>query len=238
MKFNFKPLISLGIGIFCLSFVPQAKAQVLISLIFGDKINSEKNYFGIHLNESFNSISNFQDTKSLATFNLGLFFSHRFDEKWMLNVEALPKYRKGAKNLEAYSLGSPELDESFADAKVSRTINYMGLPVTMRYFVATSWFVEAGPQLNMRLKARDIFEIEPDEDEAFYKNDVRDQVSKWDFGLVMGTGMFIGKDHAKAVGVRYHKGLSDVLPNLADKQTHGQWSLYLNLPIGRGKMKQ
>lgn len=242
MKFAKQPYkkswLGLGVFILCLLGAPSAKSQVLISLIFGDKLNTESNYFGIHLNESVTGISNFQNTQSLATFNLGLYFSHRWNEKWMLNVEALPKYRKGAKNLTPYSLGSSELDESFSEAEVSRVINYMGLPVTIRYFIKSAWFLEAGPQLNMRLKAQDIFTVDFESDEATYKNDIRNQVSKWDFDVVMGTGLFLGKTQDKAIGIRYHQGISDVLPDLDNKQSYGQWSLFLNLPIGRGKLKE
>lgn len=214
-----------------------SQAQVLMSLIFGDKLNTENNYFGLHLDQSFNSMSNPESHKSFRTFNMGLFFSHKLDEHWMINFDMLAKYRRGVKGLDTYSLGDEALDEVSSEAEVSRSINYLSVPITMRYYASRSIFLEAGPQLSMRLGARDVFEISNDKDQGTYKNDIRDQVNKWDTGVVLGAGMMIGKDKVNALGLRYHGGFSDVMPDFSEKQKHNTWAIYANLPIGRGKMK-
>ncbi|GMQ34216.1 porin family protein [Algoriphagus taiwanensis] len=237
MKTRNKNLILIGLLWVCMCLSHSAKSQVLISLIFGDKINSEKNLFGIHFNESLNSISNFEGTKAIPTFNLGLFFTHKLNEQWMINVEALPKYRKGAKDLAFYSLEDPNLDQIFSMAEINRQINYLGLPISARYLLKDRWFVETGPQINFRLGATDIFTKTSNEDEVIYKKDIREEVARWDFGYVAGIGFLLGKNQENTLGIRYHGGLTDVLPDYPGTNSHAQWAIYTNLPIGRGKVK-
>ncbi|MBN3581484.1 PorT family protein [Algoriphagus aestuarii] len=210
-------------------------AQVIMSLIFGDKLNNESNLFGIHVDVSSNHISDFEPSKSLSTFNLGLFFTHRWENSWELNVDMLAKYRRGAKGLSPYVLEDPTLTAQFAEADLERRINYLSVPVTFRYHVKNGFFGEFGPQISYRLKARDIFETTTPDGNLELEVDVRDQVQKFDFSLVFGLGTYLGKDQVNAFGIRYHAGLTDVMNQYEGNQKFGQWAVYANLPIGRGK---
>ncbi|TDQ19688.1 outer membrane protein with beta-barrel domain [Algoriphagus boseongensis] len=227
-------ILVFGLG---MTFPLVGNSQVLMSLIFGDKLNSEDNLFGIHLNESLNTISNFEPSQSTSSFNLGLFFSKRMNDKWMLNLEMLAKYRRGANEIPAYSLGDENLDQLFQNTSVTREINYLSLPLSARYFLGERFFLEAGPQISLRTGAKDIFESSEDKDILSYKKDIRDQVNRWDFGYLTGIGFMIGKDQVNTLGIRHHESWSDVLIEEPGKQTNSQWALFVNLPIGRGKMK-
>lgn len=216
----------------------EAKSQVLMSLLFGDDLNSETNLFGIHLNESTNHFSNYSDTKDLRSFNLGLFFGHKFNDKYMLNLEMLAKYRRGVKGIPFTESDNPDINSLFAESTAARTINYLSVPISFRYYHTERLFLEMGPQVSMRLKAWDIFEVEESNDLMEYRRDIRDQVSKFDLGYLIGIGMMIGKDKINAIGIRHHKGFNDALKDQAGSQKHSQWAVYANLPVGRGKMKQ
>ena len=63
-----------------------SQAQVIMSLIFGDKLNNEDNLFGIHLDYSWNNMSLSGAQDPMTSFNLGLFYTHKFDENWHLNL--------------------------------------------------------------------------------------------------------------------------------------------------------
>ena len=52
----------------------QGQSQVLISIIFGDKLNSPNLEFGLEGGVNWSQISGFESGKSLSTFNLGFYF--------------------------------------------------------------------------------------------------------------------------------------------------------------------
>ena len=65
-----KKLLSLLVVFFCFQ---QARSQVLMSLIFGDKLNSPNIEFGLDGGVNFSSISNL-DSDYKRDFNLGFYF--------------------------------------------------------------------------------------------------------------------------------------------------------------------
>ncbi len=54
-----------------------ANSQVLISLVFGDALNSPNVEFGLDGGVNFGNIANLESGKSLAMFNLGFYFDIR-----------------------------------------------------------------------------------------------------------------------------------------------------------------
>lgn len=235
---NWKTFILFGLILgFGILTPNKANSQVLMSLIFGDDLNSEKNLFGLHMNESTHHFSNYVTGKDLRSFSMGLFFSHRVNEKWMWNIEMLAKYKRGMKGLPFYDLGDEELNTLFQESTVAKTIKYLSVPFTMRYYRTEKLFLEFGPQVSMRMKAWDIFETREDGNKLTYKHDIRDQINKFDIGYVIGIGLMVGKEHINAIGIRHQQGFSDVIKDTPGNQHHSQWALYANLPIGRGKMK-
>src|SRR4051794_20250857 len=93
----------------CLS-VSQAHSQVIIALLFGDKLNSDKLEFGLARGLNFSHISNIADTKNRSGFNLGLFLNIKLDDNFFLRVEAVPKFPTGVSEMKRYSLNEPGLD--------------------------------------------------------------------------------------------------------------------------------
>src|SRR5262245_8815883 len=76
---NMKKLYLLSIGIILSASV---NAQVLISILFGDKLNTDAIIFGIHVDYSFNELTSIDPQKSLGKLNLALFFDIRLHERW------------------------------------------------------------------------------------------------------------------------------------------------------------
>ncbi|WP_224489228.1 outer membrane beta-barrel protein [Robertkochia flava] len=212
--------------------------QVLMSLIFGDDLNSDKMAFGIHLDQSWNDYSHIDEGKPLRSFNLGLFFTRKFGGHWRGNLAMLAKYKRGTSELAPYSLNDAALDISFAEAQVAREINYLSIPITMQYVLNFGGFMELGPQVSFRTRARDIFKTNYEENTLVYINRIDDEVARWDFGWLAGIGYYLGKEKLTAIGFRYHGGFSDVLKNETGNQTNMQWAIFAQIPIGRGKMKR
>ena len=57
-----------------------ANSQVLISLLFGDALNSPNVEFGLDGGVNFGNIANLESSKSLAMFNLGFYFDIKLKE--------------------------------------------------------------------------------------------------------------------------------------------------------------
>src|SRR5262252_6503332 len=104
-------------------------SQVIIALLFGDKLNSGKMEFGLTGGLSISDISNFEDAKSKTGFNLGLYFDIALSDKWYIHPEAVPKFPTGVSNVVPYSLGDANLDSLLQNGNVTRKIKNIVLPV-------------------------------------------------------------------------------------------------------------
>src|ERR1700744_2807672 len=104
-----------------LTLTVPVKSQVLIALLFGDKLNSDKLEFGLTGGPNFSSISN-SSANVKSGLGLGLYFNFKLSDKWFFHPEALPKSPFGGKNLPVYPLNDQHLDSAFKDGSISRSI--------------------------------------------------------------------------------------------------------------------
>ncbi|MDZ7635190.1 MAG: hypothetical protein U5L72_12495 [Bacteroidales bacterium] len=63
-----------------------ASSQVLISLLFGDALNTDKIEFGLDGGVNFANIANLETSKSLPLFNLGFDFDIKLKNQLMLHT--------------------------------------------------------------------------------------------------------------------------------------------------------
>src|SRR6478736_3345798 len=136
-----KVLFSILLLIICKA----ATAQVLIALLFGDKLNTDKLEFGLFGGPTFSNITN-MDAKAKSGFNLGLYFNVKISDNFFLHPEAIAKEALGAKDIPPYLTGIPEIDESFADGSITRKIKAVSLPLLVQYRIKGGLFVQGGPQ--------------------------------------------------------------------------------------------
>ena len=212
-----------------------ARSQVILSLIFGDKLNSDELMFGLHLQYSWNNLSNMEPSSSLKKFNLGLFLTYKLNDKWQINTEPMAKYSRGASGMTPYTLGDPALDATYTGGSFTRTAGYVGLPITARYLIAERFFIEAGPNIELRINAEDEFKVATPYGDQLLKIDSKDLTSRWDFGFLTGAGTYLGKGKDIALGIRYAPGISDVMKDYDGTQAHQAFYIYTNIPIGRKK---
>src|SRR5690349_4699144 len=189
------PFFKIPFKIFLISCVvclcaSQANSQVIIALLFGDKLNSDKLEFGLAGGLSLGNISNFYDTKTRGSFNLGLYFNIKLDDRWYIRAEAVPKFPTGASELNPYSLHDANLDTLLHDAGVTRKIKNIALPILIRYRIRNLLFAEAGPQLALRTKAKDVFES----GDLTYENKIEDNITRFDFGFAIGVSQKFSND--------------------------------------------
>lgn len=215
-----------------------ASSQVLISLLFGDKLNSPNIEFGLDGGVNYGHIANLENSKMLPMFNLGFYFDIRLKNQLMLHTGVIVKSNQGAGRLNTYSLDNAALDTAFATGYINRKINYFHVPILLKYRFATYFHVEGGPMLGLRAKGYDEFlNSVKDEKDLSYKLDVKDNYKRIDAGIMVGAGAKLSRQpKTTQVGIRYYYGLIDPLKDNPDKpQYFSSLYLYCSIPIGAHK---
>jgi len=220
--------------------VTSAHSQVLISLIFGDKLNSPFLEFGLEGGVNFSDISGLESSGTNAGFNLGFYFDIRSKQNpaWMINTGVIVKSPMGAHSIPVYSLNDVNLDNTFAGGSVNREIRYFNVPILIKYQFKNRIYLKTGPQFGLLAKAFDEFKQEVDKDDVIFKKNIRDQIRVIDAGVAFGAGYHMNVGNGLNVTVQYYYGLVPVMkgdgPNVYNR------SLYLTagIPIGKGKAAQ
>lgn len=226
------------ITFFCIS---SAQSQVLISLIFGDKLNSEFLEFGLEGGLNFSTISNMGSSATNTGINLGFYFDlkSRKNPAWMINTGVIVKSPMGAQDIPVYSLNDENLDNTFAGGSINREIRYFNVPVLIKYQFKNRIYVKAGPQFGLLAKAFDEFKNEINKDDVIYKKNIRDQIHVIDAGLAFGTGYHLNVGNGLNLTVQYYHGLVTVMkgdgPN---NQFNRSFYVTAGIPIGKGKAAQ
>jgi len=236
IKYLFKLIIT---AVILISFSYTAHSQVLISLLLGDKLNSDKLKFGLDGGVNWSNITNLDPSLYKAHFNLGFYFDFLLKEntRWYLHTGVLVKSTMGGQGYSPYTIGNADLDSLFAGGKLSRKISYFNVPILARYQFKNMLYIEAGPNLGLRYKAYDIFYADvKDKNDLTYELDVRDQYNRIDAGVMAGVGFQVLKGTGYNFGMRYYYGLTELLKeNAGDPQHNSTYYLYLSLPVGAGE---
>jgi hypothetical protein len=215
--------------------------QVIISLIFGDKLNSDKIEFGIDGGLNWSELHGLPDSKSFTGFNLGFYFDFKLrNPSWMVNTGVIVKSPMGAGDLPAYSLQDAALDSAFAGGEVSRKIRYFNVPVSMKYYINRHIYAKAGIMLGLRNKAFDEFTNKViDKEDLHYTLKTKDDYHPLDAGLLFGVGYRLFKGSGVNIGLQYYLGLIDVVIDDATPNQYNR-SVYLTagIPIGVAKSKK
>lgn len=232
-SFNMKKSICL----LCIVFMFKgASSQVLIALIFGDKLNTGKIEFGLMTGPGITNISNSQ-SESKPGFNLGLYFNIRISENFYLHPEAIPKSALGGKGIPVYATPDATVNTLFASGTVERKIKSICVPLLARYRIYKTVFVEAGPQLDWNLKVLDVFKAEAsDGNELTYTSKVTSDYNWLSMGLAGGLcWRFKETKSSMSIGFRYYYGLTDLQQSASGTQSHRGSFVFAYIPIGTNK---
>ncbi len=213
----------------------QGRSQVLIALLFGDKLNSGNLEFGLTGGLNASNIQGYQGTNYKTGLALGLYFNIRINDRWFIHPEANPKFPTGVDRLPFYSLEDQVLDSLFMQANITRKVKNIAVPILVRYRIGKSFFAEAGPQIGLRTKAKDEFEA----GDLSYENDITDQITRFDVGLALGLNQRLSKrKNSMSVGIRYYVGLTDIDKLNEGTQRNGVFQALVSIPVGAGKNKE
>jgi hypothetical protein len=214
------------------------QGQVIISILFGDKLNTDKMTFGLMLGNSWNSMSGYSKADAQSNFSLGLFLNVKLNQRLFIQFDALAKYKTGAEGLPVYSLGDPVLDSMFYSGSVQRVISCLGLVPTIQYRFWKNCNLELGPQVLLRLKVKDNFTAGNEGGDLKFEKDISSTATRFDFGISGGVSWQFNKGTGVKISMRYYEGLVDIFHADAGKNATRTVQLNVYLPVGREKKKQ
>jgi len=214
------------------------RAQVLISLLFGDKLNSGKIEFGLEGGLSLSRLEGLDPMKTHQNYNLGFYFDIKTkNPAWMITTGVKVKSTMGAEGLPVYSLQNPALDSSFSGGNITRKINYFNVPIMLKYTFKNKIFAQGGMQLGLRYKATDVFtRTVVDKEDLTYKLDIKNKYHPLDAGVIAGVGYRLEKGNGMNFSFSYYLGLVDArISDSGPNEFNRVFYLNAGIPIGKGK---
>lgn len=218
--------------------VQTAYSQVLMTLIFGDMLNSDALEFGLEGGGNFSAISGLETNKYFTDWNLGFYFDIllKKNKPWYINTGVLVKSRVGAGKLTENDLAL--LADSVWDAPgtYNQKINYFLVPIQIKYR-KNHFYGEGGLMAGLMYKAWVEYQSDVSGFTSIIKDFNKEMVNRIDVGAMVGTGYRFKGRTGWTVGVRYYQGFVDVFKDIP-KTKNRSFFLKVDIPIGRGPKAQ
>jgi hypothetical protein len=214
-----------------------ASSQVLISLIFGDKLNSDGIEFGLEGGFNYMDIGALQANDRLSGFNLGFYFDIRLEGAWHLYTGVLAKSGYGTKGLTEPDLALLQVASQGEGGTHSQYINSFQLPAFIKYRFPSRIYAEAGPQFGLMYKSWVQFDSDIDGTQTRIRVENKDAINTFDVGGAIGVGYRLKPGPAgMTLGLRYYQGFTNAIKGLSGSRNNALF-LKFNIPIGAAKKK-
>ncbi len=214
-----------------------SQSQVLLSLLFGDKLNSERLEFGLEGGLNYSNISDIGSGKALRDYNLGFYFDVTLKDRLHLDTGVLVKSNMGTDNLTVEDLSFLGIVPELEPGNYSQKISYFIVPVLLKYSLKNRIYFEAGPEIALMRKAYVEFNYENDTESIRKKYFNTDRINRIDAGITIGTGYRLMKNDGMTLGIKYYFGLVDVYKEKLGTKNNS-FFLRLNVPIGVNSAKK
>lgn len=228
-----------------LALISPLKSQVLMTVLFGDKLNSDGIEFGLVGGVNWAQISNMESQNYALKWNLGYYFDIRLKNSFSLYTGLLVKSNFGTAklsdkdlaflNASIYQDNSDE--ENRLDGDYSQKMNVFMLPVLAKYKFKNHFHVVAGPQFSLMYKAWIEFNSDIEGREMTMKEFNTDQIHRIDAGLLAGIGYRLMKGTGWTLEAKYYQGFLSVYKNRSSTNNQS-FFIELNIPIGAGNKKE
>jgi len=228
-----------------------AQSQVLISLLFGDKLNTGKIEFGLSGGFNLSYLRNINESKGQNNWNLGFYFDILLKEKspWYIGTGVFVKSNVGGRNVPLDYEGNRAINDSVyidfvaANGKVEKQFNTFYVPLNVRYLSKWGIFVDAGAQAGLVFKTRDLYSADIDGYTLEYQvieGAINNGLYKWfDGGVDVGIGYKTKKASGWKIGVWYYAGLTNIYKNdLGYKAYNSSLYVLATYPIGKKKAEK
>lgn len=212
-----------------------ARSQLIIALLFGDKLNTGTMEFGLVGGPVLSNLTN-SNSEYRSGFNLGLYFNIHPEKKFHIHLELTAKGSLGGENIKPYPVGNDSLNYLFENGSVERIIRSFNVVLMGRYTLSPHFFLDAGIQPDLMFKSKDVFSSDVNGSELQYSIKLNEQINRLDFCLAGGLFYRFGTDRrSMGIGVRYVYGLTDVDKVHDGTQANTSWMATITIPVGAGK---
>ncbi len=239
------------IALIMFSSVQMVQGQVLLSLIFGDKLNSEGVEFGMNGGFNLSYLRGIAEAKGQNNWELGFYFDIllKKESPWWVATGVYVKSNVGGTNIPLDYPGNRVIDDTvytdFEDqnGNVEKQFNTFYVPLNLRYLSKSGIFIEGGAQVGLVFKTHDIYTAEVDDHTLKYdaKVGVKDNaLYKWfDGGVDGGIGYKSKGKTGWKIGVWYYVGLTNIYKNdLGPKAYNSSMYVLATIPIGKKKAEK
>ncbi|RLD92053.1 MAG: hypothetical protein DRJ29_12805 [Bacteroidetes bacterium] len=197
------------------SGIVKGQAALLV-LIFGEKAATENFFFSLKAGVNYSMITNVEEGNNRAGFNFGLVNNIKLTEKFFLLPEFIALSPRGVKDIPTLSTGIPELDDLLGNPEFTdRKLNYIDIPLLIKYHITDRWSVSAGPQVSFLVSAVDIYRSTPIEGITLKTElDIEEAFKTVDLAAVIDL-TFVVSEPVNGKGfnlfARYGRGFIDIL---------------------------
>ena len=220
----------------------EAHGQVLLALLFGDKISSEKFHLGLEIGFNGSDVTGIEGTKYRRGFALGMIAELRLGERWYLQPELMPFYQAGTKDLPEQTFAPPpEVESIVSGNQIKLQTDYFAIPVILKYgILGDELLLGVGGQLNILKSAEEEFTGTSANGHGLdVDQDVKSLLNSTDAGVVLNVEYKIKGDLRPSIVGRYYHGLSDTIAdNPGDAAYNRIFSLMVTMPIGGKAIKE
>ena len=225
---------------FLVLFSVQAKSQVLISILLGDKLNSEWLEFGLEGGLNWARVDGFETNSYAQKWNMGFYFNIRVKENWSIYTGVLVKSNLGLDKLTDGDLTRLNVDKILDPTtgeeivgKYSHKMNTFLVPILMRYNFKNHMFVAAGPQVGLAYKSWIQFDSDISGYDVTTKDYNTDEINKIDAGITVAAGYRMMQGTGWTISGKYYYGFVDTFKEISGTK-NSSFFLTLNIPIGAG----
>jgi hypothetical protein len=215
--------------------IRSARSQVLIALVFGDKLNTPNIEFGLNVGGNFSTLIDHPEAKYNKGINFGLYFNFKLSDHLYLHPELQFMNKMGSRGIDERDLPGSEFEDP--TLKTWRELNYATLVFLPRYKLTNQLYFEAGIHGSLLLSADDLLMVNPeDKAELVYKRFIRSEITTMDVGFDVGLGYKFGKGEGVNLSLRYSQGFINTLKDdsLTPEYNRG-FHVQVGIPIGLGK---
>ena len=220
-----------------------SQSQVLISLLLGDKLNSDGLEFGLEGGINWTNISGMETNDFARKWNLGFYFDIRIKNQWSFYTGVLVKSNMGVDKLtdnDLTAIGATKytnLDLQPLTGDYSQKMNSFLVPALIKYKFKNNLYAELGPQFGLAYKSWVEFESDIEGRDAIIKEYNKDKINRIDAGIMAGTGYQFRKGPGWTIGVKYYYGFVDVYKDISGTKNSSVF-IKLNIPIGVGEKSE
>jgi long-subunit fatty acid transport protein len=188
---------------------------VIVTLLGLGNLSAQEVKFGAKVGLNSSNLRGDMDFDSKIGFNVGAFAEISLLDKFIFQPELL------------FSTQGAKFETSDANAAVSIKVNYLNIPLMLKYGVTDKLFLEFGPQLGFLLSGKSKFEVTYGGETDSEEEDIKDSSKSFDFGLNFGASFDVAENIM--IGARYNLGVSNINDDDRDDDKAQNAVFYLSL---------